>query len=660
MPKPSLCLNMIVKNEAARIVRCLSSVHPYIKSYSILDTGSTDGTPEIIEDYFKSVGIPGHVHRGVFTDFSQARNMSFANAQADNRNGDAVWCQFALLCDADMQLVVTDPSAFDSLDATAGSYDMMQKGGSVSYANRRIVNLDWPKPPYVGVTHEYIDVPATAMIQGASFIDHADGANRVEKYPRDAALLEAALVRDPDNGRYWYYLGNTYRDWGKPSEAIVAYQRRLDLGGWDEETHSAMMYIACCWEDLGNENAFVGRMIEAYGFRPQRAEPLYQLAKYYREKGNNAASLLFSKAGVNIKAPDDILFVNNFVYDHGLRYEYSICGYYDPKERARAFAVTDDLALDPTCPEEYRLSARNNLFHFTRPLATYCHSFKATRLKFTAPDGYTAMNPSVEECNGKIKCNIRCVNYTMDQDGRYIIHGGGDVIDTRNFLVGLDDRLNVTGSKEIVWSRPDPLYNLVTGLEDIRLWRYKGDLWFNACVREQSMFGTCQQGIGRLDQNSNVTDFEIVSGDSIHEKNWMHFRDRQFFYRLDTIVDPYPASFHHVKNQLRICVDNISGSSQAIRFKAGWLAVVHEAIAGPDGKRTYWHRFAWFEHDGKLRRLSVPFVFFDKQIEFCAGLAYHPNGNDLMISFGVRDAEAYVATVSIEDVALMCWKFHED
>ena len=46
---PKICLNMIVRSEAAIIERCLASVAPYIDSYLILDTGSDDGTPELIE-----------------------------------------------------------------------------------------------------------------------------------------------------------------------------------------------------------------------------------------------------------------------------------------------------------------------------------------------------------------------------------------------------------------------------------------------------------------------------------------------------------------------------------------------------------------------------------------------------------------------------------
>ena len=53
-----LCLNMIVRNEADRIIRALQSAAPYISCAVIADTGSTDGTPDLIKDFFTTVGIP--------------------------------------------------------------------------------------------------------------------------------------------------------------------------------------------------------------------------------------------------------------------------------------------------------------------------------------------------------------------------------------------------------------------------------------------------------------------------------------------------------------------------------------------------------------------------------------------------------------------------
>ena len=52
MQTPTLCLNMIVKNESKIITRLFDSVLPIIDCYCICDTGSTDNTVQIITNYF--------------------------------------------------------------------------------------------------------------------------------------------------------------------------------------------------------------------------------------------------------------------------------------------------------------------------------------------------------------------------------------------------------------------------------------------------------------------------------------------------------------------------------------------------------------------------------------------------------------------------------
>src|SRR6267154_581520 len=77
----SLCLCMIVKNESHVIRRCLRSVKPYIDSYSISDTGSTDDTMEIIRE--ELADIPGVLTSDAWQDFGTNRQLSLERAVGD-------------------------------------------------------------------------------------------------------------------------------------------------------------------------------------------------------------------------------------------------------------------------------------------------------------------------------------------------------------------------------------------------------------------------------------------------------------------------------------------------------------------------------------------------------------------------------------------------
>jgi glycosyltransferase involved in cell wall biosynthesis len=54
-----IVLNAMVKNEAAVIERMLESAYKYIDYWVIQDNGSTDGTQDIIKNFFESKNIPG-------------------------------------------------------------------------------------------------------------------------------------------------------------------------------------------------------------------------------------------------------------------------------------------------------------------------------------------------------------------------------------------------------------------------------------------------------------------------------------------------------------------------------------------------------------------------------------------------------------------------
>jgi glycosyltransferase involved in cell wall biosynthesis len=653
----TLCLNMIVKNEMANLERCLRAVAPYIDCWVIGDTGSTDGTQDYIRSFFAARNIPGELHGFPFINFEQARNAALDCAYASPLVFD-----YLLLTDADMELVVENPEFRRSLDAPF--YSLLQRSG-VSYWNTRIVRRD-VGARYRGVTHEYLNVPVPGgqQLAGVWYKDHATGSNRVDKLDRDIRLLLEGLREEPENSRYWFYLAQTYRDAGRKEDAVAAYAKRAGMGGWDEEAWYARLQEARCLRDLGDNDAFLRQALAAFNQRPHRAEPLYDLARHYRDRGMHAAGVVFSEMGLSLKLPvRDTLFVEDFVYETGLKEEYSISANYarDPARKDRGFAACNWLALSRDAHANARGLARYNLKFYVEPAAKIMPSLVARAVDFAPPDGWYVTNPSIARQGAAIVMIQRTVNYEWTAEG-FARTPGNIPVQTRNYLLRLNDRLDTLSSAQILppADLPAPAFEAVQGFEDARLFDWRGALWCSATVRELTQAGWCQQVLARIEESGDgtcrLTDWRVLepAGPRQHEKNWMPLvagGTLQFVYLCDPtrILDEEARTVAETKPA--IAAEQFRGGSQAIAFDGGRLALIHEVLTeGSSSRRIYHHRFVWLDGTGRLARVSRPFFLREKGAEFVAGLAWHPDGERLLMSFGVGEREAWIAAIDAGDV----------
>lgn len=320
LPGKRVVLNMIVRNEAKIIERCLKSLVKFIDFYDITDTGSTDGTPEIIENFMLAHGKAGDVRHIPFKSFGETRNaaleMCFGANEAVAKSRLATTADYILLSDADMELVIEDPTIKTHL--TEPAYSVIQKVGTLAYPNARLLRADQTKARYARRTHEYLDTPGTTTVplEGIWFIDHGDGANRPDKARRDAEMLKLDLADMPGDARSMYYLAQSYKEMGQLKEAIEWYDKRATAeGSWDEEAWHAAYQSAMCKLAYGDTNGFVAGVWAAYERRPWRAEPLYHLARFYREKGQNEQCVAVVKVAEGIGYPKgDQLFIEEGVY----------------------------------------------------------------------------------------------------------------------------------------------------------------------------------------------------------------------------------------------------------------------------------------------------------------------------------------------------------
>jgi glycosyltransferase involved in cell wall biosynthesis len=338
---------MIVKDEAHVICRCLESVKPLIDSWLIVDTGSTDGTQDIIREFLKD--IPGELHERPWVNFAHNRNeaLELARDKAD----------YLLFMDADDILTYAPnyvrPETFDK----EGYYLKIYYSGT-TYDRVQLINtqVNWR---WEGVVHEviyYPDVRNCGYLDGVvmKIIGGGGRSQDQNKFLKDIAMLEDDLEKNPNNARSVFYLAQSYRDGNFFEKAIELYETRVEMGGWDEEVFWSLYQIAALQERLGKDRETVlAAYSRAFNYRPSRAEPMYRIASYQRRQGYPYHAYLIANLGMKIPLPRDLIFVESWIYDFGLGLEYALCCH-QLKRYEECFNTCLALLSNPRIPDDIR------------------------------------------------------------------------------------------------------------------------------------------------------------------------------------------------------------------------------------------------------------------------------------------------------------------
>lgn len=325
-----ICLVMIVKDEEDTIKRCLSAVAPYISYWVIVDTGSTDKTKEVISETMKALEIPGELHERPWVNFEVNRTESLRLAKGK--------CDYRWIIDADDTFVVENPNInpFGGLDTTPDGYQIMYRLGILQYHRVQLVKSDedWV---YKGVLHEYLHLDKPNLFHGivpnshvVADISPLKRANSLEeKYANDAKILEEALVSEPNNTRYVFYLAQSYRDSNQLEKSIEAYRKRASMGEWEEEVYYSMYMEAKLKEKLGYPIEEVTDLYsKAWEYRPARLECAFHVMRKLREQKRFLIAFAYGDVAIKTRGTSDILFVEPEIWQWRLLDEYSLASYY--------------------------------------------------------------------------------------------------------------------------------------------------------------------------------------------------------------------------------------------------------------------------------------------------------------------------------------------
>ncbi len=661
---PRICLSMIVRNEAHIIERCVRAAAPWIDAAVICDTGSTDGTPRRVHDCLDARRIPVRVRDHVWRDFGTNRTAAIHEARnfVESR-GWPLDRTYWLFLDADLELVAE--AGFDRRRVRGDGALLRQRHGTQMFWNLRLAraDLDWRA---VGPTHETYVAGAPAALErlaGVWVRDHGDGGSKQHKTERDITLLTERLAQAPDDTRALFYLAQSYRAAGAPLKALILYRRRIAGGGRPDEVWYSQFAIGQILAAGGDLDQAVAALDAAHRLDPARAEPLYELARLYRTHDRHGEAARLADQARRLPVPDGPkLIVHCDVYEFGADLELMRSAW-DTSDRALGADACERLALSRRAPADVVAEARTAAARYAEPLA----GCEFLRLTPPLPAPYAACNPSLLRTADGYLVNCRAVNYRQRRL-RYWTPDADGIFHTRNVLMRLDREFNVLDQHDLVLEEPPLRDTRVRGLEDCRLFATRDGTFVLCTTADRHPDGRVHQSLCRIAEDGRLVDHRPLAGSFAGpQKNWLPFTAADGTPRVVYAWDPLTilrvsasTGRYEIEREVPHGLDarHWRGSAGPIPWPTEggdrqWL-LIHEAVRrlGPDGlpERIYLHR--WVECDAAfaLTRVSRPFVFAHKGVEFACGMTLDHDGTHLIVGLGIEDREAYLCRIPVARV----------
>ena len=287
---------MIVKNEAHIICETLEKLLKKIKIdyWVICDTGSNDGTQQLITNFFANKNIKGKLYENEWKDFGHNRTLAlnYAFGKSD----------YLLIFDADDE-IVGDFVLPEKMESDA--YKFIFKSNSQKYERILLVNNNI-KFRFVGVLHELIEFVEfkygrqVVTLSGDYHVDSGRLGNRNKnpnKYLDDAKLLEKSFLEiESDENykndrnkvmllhRYAFYCANSYRDFGDFENSLRWYKKTVEISENPQEKYIAVINIYDAYKRIGTIENSIQYLLMGLEYDDSRPECIYYLMLYYSSK----------------------------------------------------------------------------------------------------------------------------------------------------------------------------------------------------------------------------------------------------------------------------------------------------------------------------------------------------------------------------------------
>ena len=388
---PKLILNTIVKDEAHCILIMLESAAKISDAIVIADTGSTDGTQDLIRKFGEDNNIPTYVFERPFDDFEKSRNFGMEKAREVVKelgwNVNDCWTWW---CDAD-ETIVVDPK-FNKNQFNKDLFMINTYIGQMKYTRNTFARVSKPFRWY-GPVHEFIVCDDQNITSGLAenisvdvkMIGASWQGDISQKYLSHAHKLEAYIAADRKDPRWIFYTAQSYHDSASMKDnkeeneerlrrSMKYYRERISRqDGYPEEIFYAQYRVGTIMRSLDEPwNLTHQELLKAYAIDPLRAESIKVIIDYYLQMGEWHMAYMYTKfAKMNFHGknpyPTRLLFVDEATYIWKIAEAHSASCYYTGRmDEAKATYqdIVNATKTHPHCftPEDLQKIQMNGQF----------------------------------------------------------------------------------------------------------------------------------------------------------------------------------------------------------------------------------------------------------------------------------------------------------
>ena len=290
---------------------------------------------------------------------------------------------------------------------------------------------------------------------------------------------------------------------------------------------------------------------------------------------------------------------------------------------------------------------------------------KSVKIPIVCDINFVPMNTSILKKDYGYLIFCRTVNYRLYSEGKYEILDPQKIQKSSSIICKLDKDFKITFQHNVIDKSNCTKYSAsnILGMEDGVILDFNAKLVLSCSELNTNPMGRSQISICDIDDNFDIVlKIPMNSPENRPEKNWLPYINKDNKISFIYSFNPYKLleyddnlKVNQINNYMPLEISGFKGSAGPIIFSDGYLIVIHQTTHKIRDIYTplYSHRFILLDKNYNPIKMSKQFYFERYGIEFCKGMCYSHNSDEIILTYSVNDSNCNISIVKVDIINKM-------